>query len=175
MSGGSVAFGLPSGYPGVIACGLIVAEILPPGRRQSHLREPVLPILKARCFKCHAGAEPEHGLRLTSRTEILKGGSSGPAIRIAAAESSLLWEKLAGNAMPKGGPPLTAEEKGIVRSWINDGAASEESGASSESQEPSTSPASEHWSCARSYAGRRRPFLIVWVRGGLQHGGSIHR
>lgn len=83
----------------------------------------VLPILKARCVKCHAGAEPAGGLRLTTRREILRGGKSGPAMRIAAAESSLLWEKVASNEMPKGGPPLTADEKGAIRSWINDGAA----------------------------------------------------
>jgi hypothetical protein len=49
----------------------------------------VLPVFKARCMKCHAGAEPAAGLRLTSRPEILRGGESGPAMRIAAAESSL--------------------------------------------------------------------------------------
>ncbi len=86
--------------------------------------EHVLPILKARCVKCHAGAEPAQGLRLTSRREILRGGKSGPAMRIAAAESSLLWEKLASNEMPKGGPALSAAEKGVIRAWINDGAAS---------------------------------------------------
>ena len=61
--------------------------------------EKVLPILKDRCFKCHAGAEPKNGLKLTSRREILGGGKSGPAIRINAAESSLLWIKIAGDAM----------------------------------------------------------------------------
>lgn len=84
--------------------------------------EAVLPIMKSRCVKCHAGAEPAESLRLTTRREILRGGKSGPAIRIAAAESSLIWEKLTSNEMPKGGPPLSAEEKGIIRSWINDGA-----------------------------------------------------
>jgi hypothetical protein len=84
----------------------------------------VLPVFKARCMKCHAGTEPAAGLRLTSRREILRGGDSGPAMRIAAAESSLLWEKLASDEMPKGGPPLTADEKGLIRAWINDGAVS---------------------------------------------------
>lgn len=82
----------------------------------------VLPILRERCWKCHAGAEPKNGLRLTTRGELFRGGESGPAIRIAAAESSLLWEKIAANEMPADGPPLTPEEKGILRTWINDGA-----------------------------------------------------
>jgi hypothetical protein len=91
--------------------------------------EHVLPIFKSRCAKCHAGAEPAAGLRLTTRREILSGGRSGPAMRIAAAESSLLWEKLASNAMPKGGPALSPEEKGVIRAWINDGAVSTASAA----------------------------------------------
>ncbi len=89
--------------------------------------EQVLPIFKAHCVKCHAGAEPKKGLRLTTRREILRGGKSGPAVRIAAAESSLLWEKLVSNEMPKDGPPLTADEKGIIRSWINEGATAADS------------------------------------------------
>src|SRR5690242_20044378 len=102
---------------------LALAALTSPGWAQNTpkptFEDKVLPILKDRCFKCHAGAEPKNGLKLSSRREILAGGKSGPAIRINAAESSLLWIKIAGDAMPQGGPPLTAEEKGILRTWIN--------------------------------------------------------
>ena len=109
--------------------------------------EHVLPIFKARCVKCHAGAEPAAGLRLTTRREILRGGDSGSAMRIAAAESSLLWEKLASNTMPKDGPSLTAEEKGIIRSWINDGAASTDAAVDdAHDLDPQTEEqTSDHW------------------------------
>ncbi len=86
--------------------------------------EHVLPIFKARCIRCHAGAEPAAELRLITRKDVYKGGKSGPAIRLNAAELSKLWVKLAANEMPEGGPPLSAEEKGIIRTWINDGAKS---------------------------------------------------
>ncbi len=108
----------------------------------------ILPILKAHCIKCHAGAEPENELRLTTRRDILRGGKSGPAMRIAAAESSLVWEKLASNEMPKGGPPLTAEEKGLIRTWINDGAASNDptaDAADDEVAQQTGDHSSEHW------------------------------
>ena len=107
----------------------------------------VLPILKTRCLKCHAGAEPAGELVLTTRREILRGGKSGPAMRIAAAESSLFWEKLASNEMPKGGPPLSTEEKGVIRTWINDGAAStnESNDDPSELMSASGQSTSEHW------------------------------
>ena len=109
--------------------------------------EHVLPIFKARCVKCHAGAEPAQGLRLTTRREILRGGKSGPAMRIAAAESSLLWEKLASNEMPKGGPALSADEKGVLRSWTNDGAASTEATeeAANELKENAGQQPNDHW------------------------------
>ena len=106
----------------------------------------VLPILKVRCIKCHAGAEPENGLRLTTRRDVLRGGESGPAMRVAAAESSLLWEKLASNEMPQGGPPLSAEEKGVIRTWINEGAVSNDPSADDdEVAEQSGDQAPEHW------------------------------
>lgn len=108
--------------------------------------EHVLPILKARCVKCHAGAEPAADLRLTTPREILKGGKSGPAMRIKAAESSLIWEKLASNQMPKGGPALSAEEKGVIRSWINDGATSTDAVVDDTEVTEHASGPSEHWS-----------------------------
>ena len=107
----------------------------------------VLPIIKTRCVRCHAGAEPQAGLRLLTRVEILKGGKSGPAIRLNAAESSLLWEKISSNQMPEGGPPLSAKEKGIFRTWINDGAASTDGTPIEVSQEnrPDSDGPSDFW------------------------------
>lgn len=108
----------------------------------------VLPILKARCLKCHAGAEPAGKLLLTTRREILRGGESGPAIRVAAAESSLVWEKLASDEMPEGGPALSAEEKGVIRTWINEGAAStnESDDDASELNPEDGQQLNDHWS-----------------------------
>jgi hypothetical protein len=100
------------------------AETPPKSIPKPLFEEHVLPILKARCFRCHAGTEPANGLRATSRAELLAGGDSGPAIRLGAAESSLLWVKLASGEMPKDGPALSATEKGLIRVWINDGAPS---------------------------------------------------
>jgi hypothetical protein len=108
--------------------------------------DKVLPILKERCFKCHAGAEPKNGLKLTSRRDVLTGGKSGPAIRINAAESSLLWIKIAGNDMPQGGPALTAEEKGILRTWINDGAPSSDVDAGDDSPQEAAGKPEDFWS-----------------------------
>lgn len=110
--------------------------------------EHVLPIFKARCIRCHAGAEPQAGLRLITRKDVYKGGNSGSAIRLNAAESSLIWVKLASNQMPEGGPPLTAEEKGLIRTWINDGAKSSDGTAIDEGKDAgeTASELSSFWS-----------------------------
>ena len=98
----------------------------PPAAAKVRFESDIEPLLKARCQKCHAGENAQGGLRLVRRSDLLKGGESGPAIRLAAAESSLLWEKLASNEMPREGGPLTAAEKGLLRQWINDGAPGDE-------------------------------------------------
>ena len=83
----------------------------------------ILPILKARCTGCHSGRKPKAGLDLSSRGGVLAGSTRGAVVRINAAESSRLWGVLASNRMPLKGPKLTAAEKGLIRTWINEGAA----------------------------------------------------
>jgi hypothetical protein len=82
----------------------------------------ILPIFRDKCIRCHAGVEPKAGLNLTSPASLLTGGKSGAALRIGAAEFSRLYEKVSSGEMPPVGQPLTAEEKGRLRKWINDGA-----------------------------------------------------
>ncbi|WP_298861492.1 DUF1553 domain-containing protein [uncultured Gimesia sp.] len=82
----------------------------------------ILPIFRMKCFRCHAGVEPKAGLNLSQPSALIIGGDSGAAIRISAAESSLLYEKIASDEMPAAGQKLTATEKATVRTWINNGA-----------------------------------------------------
>src|SRR5262249_51390731 len=39
----------------------------------------IRPLLVEHCHKCHGETKPKSGLRLTSRTAILRGGDTGPA------------------------------------------------------------------------------------------------
>jgi len=82
----------------------------------------ILPILKARCIGCHGGGAPKADLDLRTVTAILQGGKSGPAIRLDAAETSLLYEVASSGKMPPKGEPLTAAEQGKIRVWINENA-----------------------------------------------------
>jgi hypothetical protein len=88
----------------------------------------ILPILQAKCGSCHFGEKPKAGLDLSRRATIIRGGQTGPALRISAAETSLLFEVLSSDRMPLQGPKLTADEKGLIRTWINEGALSDAKG-----------------------------------------------
>jgi hypothetical protein len=82
----------------------------------------ILPLLKARCISCHGGAAPKAGLDLRTVAAILQGGKSGPAIRLDAAETSLLYEVASSGKMPPKGEQLTVAEQGKIRVWINENA-----------------------------------------------------
>ena len=55
----------------------------------------VQPVLKARCLKCHGGEEKiRGGLKLTSRSGVLKGGDQGAAVDLKDPGESLLIQAI---------------------------------------------------------------------------------
>jgi hypothetical protein len=82
----------------------------------------VLPILRARCLRCHGADKREADLDLRHKATLLKGGESGPALSPGSAEKSLLWIKVAADKMPPGKTKLTEAEKMVLRRWIETGA-----------------------------------------------------
>lgn len=90
--------------------------------------EHIEPIFRARCYSCHAGDAQEAGLRLDLRDRALQGGDSGAAIMPGDAHGSPLLLRVAavgdlGRMPPEGeGRPLSDEEVGRLRAWIEQGA-----------------------------------------------------
>lgn len=83
-------------------------------------------ILSSRCLGCHGGSNPQAGFSLATRDGLLKGGVSGPALIAGNSASSLLLRRVTGElqpVMPMGGTPLSEREIGVLRSWIDQGAA----------------------------------------------------
>lgn len=115
----------------------------------------VLPIFRAKCIRCHAGVEPKAGLNLTQPSSFLSGGKSGATIRIRAAETSLLYEKISSDEMPPEGQKLTVDEKGTIRQWINDGAIGVDRAGAVDRSEDITD--NDHW----AFRPPVRPFLPV--------------
>ncbi len=85
----------------------------------------VQPLLAARCGSCHGGDEPQAGLRVGTRADLLKGGKSGPAVTPGDSRASLLIQRVTGLAapvMPFGREPLSDREIDLLRAWIDQGA-----------------------------------------------------
>jgi mono/diheme cytochrome c family protein len=88
----------------------------------------VRPLLAKHCFACHGEDLQEGGLRLDRKDAALKGGKQGPAIVPGKSGESRLVQFVAGaNAkqivMPPEGQRLSPEEIGVLRAWIDRGAA----------------------------------------------------
>jgi hypothetical protein len=107
-----------------------VSKLPPPaGKTGLTYAQDVKPILEPVCFKCH-GAEKQKGkLRLDSLAAALKGGGEGKVIQPGNGAKSVLVHNVAriGHAdtwMPPTdkGKPLTKEQVGLIRGWIDQGA-----------------------------------------------------
>ena len=83
----------------------------------------MLPLLKARCLKCHGPIKPKGKLNLSSPRSLARGGSSGPVVVPGNLDESTLWDLVSSDEMPpKPEEPLSADEKGLLRRWIEQGA-----------------------------------------------------
>ena len=122
---------------------------LPPAAgRPVDFAADVEPILHARCYACHGPSVQTNSLRFDRREAALRGGYSGPAIQPGDSAASALLLRVSSTAdgfrMPPAGPRLTRDEIGILRAWIDQGAAWAEVAPPANAQPPA--PASEHWS-----------------------------
>ncbi len=92
-------------------------------QQQAHRFETqVAPILSQHCLECHAAGKTEGGLNLSRKQSALAGGDSGKAIHPGKLEDSLLWTYIESDEMPPKRAPLSADEKKIIKAWIEDGA-----------------------------------------------------
>ncbi len=83
----------------------------------------IVPILEARCLKCHGDGKLEAGLDLRRRFLILKGGDSGAGFVAEKPDESLLIQKIMADEMPpKDEGRLDDKQKALLRRWIASGA-----------------------------------------------------
>ncbi len=98
----------------------------PPAKKKIEFRRDVEPILRERCQACHGSEKQMAGLRLDNRTDALKGGNSGSVIICGNSAESKLIHLVSGLrknlVMPIAGERLTAEQVGVLRAWIDQGA-----------------------------------------------------
>jgi mono/diheme cytochrome c family protein len=84
----------------------------------------VAPLLAARCVNCHGATKQGGNLDLRSRTGMLTGGDSGPALVPGMSGKSPLYDMVRRGEMPpkKKGERLTEEQVALLKAWIDAGA-----------------------------------------------------
>lgn len=102
-------------------------KLPPPAARPVDFAKDIWPIFEASCLKCHGEEKQKGGLRLDRRADALAGGDSfGPSIIAGKALESPLLHSVSGLdedlQMPQKADPLTAEQVGLIRAWIDQGA-----------------------------------------------------
>jgi FOG: Ankyrin repeat len=100
-------------------------KLPPSANRKVDFEKDVQPMLAQKCYACHGEEAQQSGLRLDKRQNALRGGDYGPVIIPGkSAESKLIFRLVNGDGglqMPPTGP-LSDEEIGILRAWIDQGA-----------------------------------------------------
>lgn len=90
----------------------------------------ILPILEAKCNKCHNADKAKGDLRMDTFEMALKGGENGSNIVPGKPDESLTMQRIAlpldddEHMPPEGKDQMTAEEVALLRWWIQEGASS---------------------------------------------------
>lgn len=107
---------------------------LPPvsPKKEVTFASDIRPLFEQSCVKCHGAEKPKGKLRLDSREAVLNGSEHGPVLKIGKSDDSLLVHNIShvgdpDNYMPPPNNkakigPLSAEQVGLVRAWIEQGA-----------------------------------------------------
>ncbi len=106
------------------ACGFVVSSS---GERAVDFEKEIAPIFESKCLKCHGPEKQKSGYRLDVKSVALKGGDEhAPNIVPGKGEDSPLLRFVSGLddeiEMPPKGARLNAEQIGLLRRWIDEGA-----------------------------------------------------
>jgi cytochrome c553 len=117
------------------------SKLPPAADRKIDYAKDVQPIFAAACYSCHGDKKQQSGFRLDRKADALRGGEVGKGIVPGKSSESPLIHYVAGlepeMKMPPKGDRLTAEQIGILRAWIDQGADWPASGAATSGK--------DHW------------------------------
>lgn len=119
-------------------------QLPPAASRSVDFVTDIQPLLAANCYSCHGPERQKADVRWDVKSSVFRSGEPEPLIVPGKSAESRVIHLVAGLApdslMPPKGEPLTAEEIGLLRAWIDQGAAWPET--STTDREPATT----HWS-----------------------------
>jgi hypothetical protein len=149
------------------------SKLPPPAKVQIDFSRDIQPILTNTCYRCHSGERPKSHFLLTSRETALKGGNEGVDILPGQSAKSPLIHYVSRlvpdlEMPPEGkGTPLTPEQIGLLRTWIDQGVAWEQTEPEKKTQ-ITVSP-TVGWTTVSGDQGKFRE--LYWQREGW-NGGS---
>ncbi len=115
-------------HPKVRAADAVDESKLPaPATARVDFLRDIQPIIADHCLKCHGSQKPKSGFRMDTRETLLKGGENGVDVIPGQSAKSPLIHYVARlvpemEMPPTGkGEPLTAEQIGLLRAWIDQG------------------------------------------------------
>ncbi len=107
---------------------LVAALFCLPCLAQQHPNydDDVKPIFRRYCLGCHSASGARSGLNLEAYDGVMKGGSSGDAVKPGRASTSLLYQAVAHEGdgvprMPQGGGKIPDAAISTIRDWIANG------------------------------------------------------
>jgi mono/diheme cytochrome c family protein len=99
----------------------VAAGAFPAAAQRAPLfKSEILPVLEKNCVSCHGDQKKMAALDLSTFSGVMAGGASGPVIAPGKPERSLLWKMIETDKMPMGGK-LTAAQKQLIRTYIEQG------------------------------------------------------
>ncbi|MBI2924600.1 MAG: PSD1 domain-containing protein [Verrucomicrobia bacterium] len=105
-----------------------VSKLPPAASKTVDFEKDIKPLLEGTCLKCHSGEKPKGKYSLETRTGMLKEGDEGPNVVPGNSAKSPLIHNVSRlvedkEMPPEGkGDPLTKEQIGWLRAWIDQGA-----------------------------------------------------
>ncbi len=108
------------------------SKLPPPANKQGvSYDSDIKPIFQKSCVSCHGPEKAKGKLRLDSLPAVIKGGEDGKVVEAGKSADSVLVQNIAhlgdpDDYMPPpknkaGIPPLTPEQIGLIRAWIDQG------------------------------------------------------
>src|SRR5687767_2023352 len=126
-----------------VVCGAATTALPPAASRPVDFLRDIRPLLEERCVKCHGPEKQKADLRLDGKEAAMRGATDGAVILPGKSADSRLVLAVAGVdedlLMPPKGDRLTAEQIGLLRRWIDDGAPWRE-------ERVAVDPMKTHWS-----------------------------
>jgi mono/diheme cytochrome c family protein len=124
-----------------VTVGTLHSQPATPSNTKVDFLRDIEPLFAKRCQMCHGPQQQMSGLRLDQKDDALKGGASGKDIIPGNSAGSRLIRLVSGaeaKVMPPMGTRLTSAEIGLLKAWIDQGAAWP-------AQQTGVSKGSTHW------------------------------